>query len=190
MSAKIIKMPSKIFELEISLFGIKPKIWRRIAVPYDIKLSKLHDTIQTVFGWTDSHLHAFKASDGTRYSQPDPYGGDFDDGFCNEKKAKLIDLVTGEKQTFEYEYDFGDSWIHIAKVTKTYAPADKVKYPVCLAGKRACPPEDIGGVWGYEDYCKALKEPDNEQYQDMLEWMGDDFDPEWFDIDRVNRLLR
>lgn len=188
MAAKKIKMPSRIFELEISLLDIKPRIWRRIAVPHDIKLNHLHYIIQIVFGWTDSHLHGFTADDGTIYSQPDPYSGELD-GFLDEKKAKLTDLVTGEKESFMYQYDFGDNWIHIAKVTKTYAPAEGVKYPVCLAGKRACPPEDIGGIWGYENLCKALKDPDNEEYEDILEWMGDDFDPEQFDINEINMQL-
>ncbi len=190
MAAKTIKMPSRIFELEISLSDTKPRIWRRVVVPYDIKLGKLHDVIQTVFGWTDSHLHAFTANDGTHYCPPDPYSGDFDNDFCDERKAKLTDLVTGEKQSFMYQYDFGDDWVHTAKVTKTYAPAAGVKYPVCLAGKRACPPEDIGGVWGYEDYCKALKDPDNEEYEDILECMGTDFDPEEFNLEQINEQMR
>ena len=189
MVAKKTKIPTKIFELEISICDIKPRIWRRVAVPHDIKLGKLHDIIQIVFGWTDSHLHGFTADDGTIYSQPDPYSGDLD-GFLDERKAKLTDLVTDEKQSFMYQYDFGDDWIHTAKVTKIYAPVDGIKYPVCLAGKRACPPEDIGGVWGYEELCQALKNPGKEEYEEMLEWMGDDFDLEEFDIDEVNMMLQ
>ena len=181
-------MPS-VFELEISLCYVKPRVWRRFAVPYNIRLSKLHDVIQVVFGWTDSHLHAFVASDGTRYSRPDPYMDDFGDEELDENKAKLIDLVTGEKHSFKYEYDYGDGWIHTVKVTKTYAPLKGVKYPVCLAGKRACPPEDIGGIWGYDNLCKALKDPDNPEYEEIFEWIDDDFDSERFDIDEVNKLL-
>ena len=179
---------TKVFELEIWLVDIEPRIWRRFVVPANIKLPSLHDVIQDVMGWTNSHLHAFEVED-CRYTDPYP---DFDTGedTLDESKAKLTDLVLRPKDRFAYEYDFGDGWNHVVEVASVSSPEKGVKYPLCLAGERACPPEDCGGPWSYDDFLEAIQDPDNDEHEEMLEWVGSSFDPESFDVQEVNRLLK
>lgn len=179
---------TEVYELEIWLMGIEPRIWRRFAVPANIKLPRLHDVIQEVMGWTDSHLHAFIVEDD-RYSYPHP-GLEMDDDELDERKAKLTDLVLRPKDRFVYEYDFGDCWQHILEVVSVGSPKEGVKYPVCLSGERACPPEDCGGPWSYEEFLEAILDPDDSEHEKILEWVGSNFDPEAFDAQKVNRLLK
>ena len=179
---------TKVYELEIWLADIAPRIWRRFAVSANIKLPRLHDVIQNVMGWDDCHLHAFM-TEGERYTNPYP-DFDMDEDTLDERKAKLTDLVFRPKDRFVYEYDFGDSWNHVVEVVSIGPPDQGVKYPVCLAGGRACPPEDCGGPWGYENFLEAIQDPDHEEHEELLEWAGGEFDPERFDIQNVNRLLR
>ena len=181
------KKAAEIFELEIWLLDIEPRIWRRFAVPGNIKLPELHGVIQGVMGWTDSHMHAFILED-CRYS--DPYlGFDMDDDTFDERRGKLTDLVTRPKDRFMYEYDFGDCWKHAVEVASVSPPEKNVKYPICLTGQQACPPEDCGGPWGYEDFLEVISDPNHEEHEEMLEWIGGRFDPEAFDLQAVNRLL-
>ena len=179
---------TKVFELEIWLVDIEPRIWRRFVVPANIKLPRLHDVIQNVMGWTNSHLHAFM-TEGKRYTDPYP---DFDIGedTLDETKAGLTDLVLRPKDRFVYEYDFGDGWNHVVEVISIVPPEKDVTYPLCLAGERACPPEDCGGPWSYDDLLEAIRDPDHGEHDDMLEWVGSSFGPESFDAREVNRLLR
>jgi hypothetical protein len=186
-------MPTKkaaskeIYQLKITLTGIKPPIWRRVQVPADLTLAKLHDVIQVVMGWTNAHLHQF-IIDGTYYGLRDP---DFGlDDVEDERKVKLNQVVRGEKAKFTYEYDFGDSWEHALVVEKVLPPESGVKYPVCVEGKRNCPPEDCGGIWGYEEILEVLQNPKHPEYEERLEWLGGEYDPEAFDVAEVNRGLR
>ena len=178
-----------IYQIKVTLNGSKPPIWRRIQVPSDINLGKLHRILQVVMGWTDSHLHQFIMG-GTYYGEPDPDYRDMGMEMRDEKRVKLNQLVRGEKSRLRYEYDFGDSWEHELLVEKILPPEPGVRYPVCLKGKRACPPEDVGGVWGYPDFLEAIQNPDHSEHEDMLEWIGGEFDPEAFDLDEVNEALR
>ena len=175
--------------LEIGLLDIEPRIWRRFAVPSNIKLPRLHEVIQEVMGWTDSHLHAFMAEGERRYTDPDP-DFDLEYGTMDEGKAKLTDLVTKPKDRFVYEYDFGDDWNHVVEVVSVGPPEKGVKYPVCLAGERSCPPEDCGGPWGYEGFLEAISDPDHEEHEENLEWLDGTFDPEAFDLNQVNRRMK
>ena len=179
---------TKVFELEIWLVDIEPRIWRRFVVPANIKLPRLHDVIQNVMGWTNSHLHAFM-TEGKRYTDPYP---DFDIGedTLDETKARLTDLVLRPKDRFVYEYDFGDGWNHVVEVVSIGPPEKGLKYPLCLAGERACPPEDCGGPWNYDDFLEAIRDPDHDEHEEMLEWVGSSFDAESFDVQEVNRLLK
>jgi hypothetical protein len=111
------------------------------------------------------------------------------EGAENERKMKLCELAPAVKSKFIYEYDFGDGWKHEIKTVKIGPPAEGVSYPVCLAGELACPPEDCGGLWGYYNKLEILKNPKHIDYEDTLEWMGDDFDPQRFDIDTINAEL-
>ena len=107
----------------------------------------------------------------------------------DERKARLCDLAPAVKSKFIYEYDFGDGWEHVIQVAKIGRPADGVDYPVCLKGQLACPPEDCGGIWGYYEMLEALKDPKHEQHDELLEWIGGQFDPERFDLEEVNAEL-
>lgn len=179
------KIGASVYQLKVSLRGIKPPIWRRVQVPGDITLAKLHRVLQVVMGWTNSHLHKFSIG-GVDYAEPDP------DGFLNfqsDRRARL-NKVARAMQKFEYEYDFGDSWEHDIVVEKTLQPEPGASYPVCLAGERACPPEDCGGLWGYQDFLEAIMNPAHTEHEAMLTWVGGSFDPETFDLDAVNASLR
>lgn len=107
----------------------------------------------------------------------------------NEQRVKLNQIVTGEKFKFIYEYDFGDSWRHVLLVEKILPVDHQQQYPVCIKGKRACPPEDVGGVWGYATFLEALANPEHPDHKMYVEWVGDEFDAEYFDLDEINRRL-
>ncbi|HJH32296.1 MAG TPA: plasmid pRiA4b ORF-3 family protein [Methanosarcinaceae archaeon] len=171
-----------VFQLKVTLNYVKPPIWRRIQVTGDITLSKLHQVIQVVMGWDDEHLHHF-VIDGTIYDEPDPDG--MFDGI-NERTVTLGELVPDEKTKFLYEYDFGDSWKHTILVEKILPFDPDVCYPTCIKGKRACPPEDCGGVYGYYRILDVLEDPGDPEYEDMT---CEGFDPKDFSIDYINAML-
>jgi hypothetical protein len=188
MSAAKQTTGASIYQIKVALRDSKPPIWRRIQVSSDINLGKLHRILQVVMGWTDSHLHQFIAG-GTYYGEPDPnYSNMYD--MRDEKRVKLYQLVRGEKSKLRYQYDFGDSWEHELLVEKILPPEPGVHYPICLKGKRACPPEDVGGVWGYDSFLEAIGDPNHPEHDDMQEWIGGEFDPEAFDLDEINEALR
>jgi hypothetical protein len=181
------KAPNEVAELSIELLGSEPPIWRRFAVPFDLSLSDLHDVIQIVMGWTNSHMHQFVTPDEVRYGRPDLAGvGDERD----ERRATLKQIASKKGGRFVYEYDFGDGWEHGLKVERIGPPTQGTRYPLLLEGERACPPDDVGGVYGYEEFLEAIKDPKHESHDDLLDWIGGSFDPEEFDVDKVNRELR
>lgn len=190
MTAKRKAVPS-IYQIKVTLRGSKPPIWRRIQVASDTTLAKLHRILQVVMGWQDAHLHQFIVND-TYYGQLEHLGSDLFPGLetKNEKKAKLEQVAPWEKAKFIYEYDFGDSWEHELLVEKILSPVEGQHYPVCLKGKRACPPEDVGGVWGYADFLEALQDPEHPDHEDLREWIGGSFDPEAFDLEEINQRLQ
>ncbi len=176
-----------IYQIKVTLDDSKPPIWRRILVRSDITLGQLHDIIQAVMGWSGYHLHQFIVGE-TYYGEPHP---DYD-GFLemhDESRIQLNQIVTGEKFKFVYEYDFGDSWEHILLVEKVLPPEPDTHYPVCIKGRRACPPEDVGGIWGYYGFLEAIRDPDHPDHEELLEWVDDDFDPAAFDLDEINEAL-
>jgi hypothetical protein len=179
-------LASAIYQLKVTLKDSKPPIWRRILVPDSVSLYQLHNILQIVMGWGDYHLHQFLI--GGEY-----YGNPEDDEMGetkNEKRFRLNQFVTGKGFKFLYEYDFGDSWEHVIQV-EAVLPVEKGKqYPVCVEGKRACPPEDVGGIWGYEDFLQAISNPEHPEHEEMMEWYDEDFDPEFFDVEKVNLALR
>ena len=178
--------PTEIYQLKVTLKGSQPPIWRRLQVPSDITLGQLHLVLQMAMGWHDSHLHHFIVS-GVFFSVPSR--DDFEP-VRDERRFKLFQVAPGVKSKFVYEYDFGDSWEHAIVVEKSLAPEPGVHYPVCVKGKGACPPEDVGGVWGYADFLEALRDPAHAEHADVLEWADAEFDPEAFDLEAVNQLLR
>ena len=179
----------QIYQFKITLLDIKPAIWRRIRIP-DGTLADLHEYIQVVFGWQGCHMHQF-AIDGKQYSQQDPDGGNFDMDFEDESDVLISQLISksGRKPCWIYEYDFGDGWRH-EMLFEGSPPSDpKAKYPECVEGARACPPEDCGGPWGYADYLAAIADPKHEQHEELLEW-GGPFDPEAFDAKNATKEMR
>jgi len=175
--------------MKVTLKGTKPPIWRRIQVAGDTTLRELHDVLQVVMEWEDAHLHQF-IIEGEYYGSPSPFDGFFDLEMSDERRFKLAQVVSGEKSKFAYEYDFGDSWLHEIVVEKILSPQEGKHYPVCLTGKRACPPEDCGGVRGYYELLEAVRNPQHPAHDEMLEWLGEDFDPDAFDLDKVNQRLQ
>jgi len=183
-------MTNKIYQIQIALKRFKPKIWRRLLIPSDLLLSDFHKVIQTSMGWTNSHLHQF-IKNRTFYTvkmQDDDLWDEMDN--VDYKEIKISDLLKKEKDKIVYEYDFGDGWEHDIILEKILPPDNNTKHPICLTGKMNCPPEDCGGIWGYSDMLEILKDPDHEEYESYIEWLGEEFDPKYFDKDEVNELLR
>ncbi len=166
-------MAKKIYQVHIALKASQPKIWRRIL-------------IQVAMGWTNSHLHHF-AYQGKFYGEPDDeMWGNMED----YSGMKVSDLLKREKDSLMYEYDFGDGWIHQVVLEKVLPEPGVSHIPFCLKGKMKCPPEDCGGVWGYANMLKILKDPKHEEYEEYVEWLGDDFDPEYFNLEEINIRLQ
>ncbi|RKX68854.1 plasmid pRiA4b ORF-3 family protein, partial [candidate division TA06 bacterium] len=141
-------------------------------------------------GWDNSHLHQF-IKNRTFYTEKMPDDDLWDImGNVDYKKMKIFDLLKKEKEKIIYEYDFGDSWGHDIILEKILPVDDNIKYPICLAGNMNCPPEDCGGVDGYAELLEILKQPDHEEYESYIEWLGKGFSPEYFDKDKVNRILK
>jgi hypothetical protein len=183
-------MPSKstnqtIYQLKITLRDIRPPIWRRVQVKSSTKLSQLHLMIQAAMGWYNCHLHQFSI-EGVDYGEPEPdYGLDMQD----EKKVKLSSVIKSEKAKFFYIYDFGDSWEHSILVEKILPLDPKASYPLCIKAKRACPPEDCGGAWGYLEFLEAIKDPTHPEHESFLEWVEGSFDSEFCDLQEINQRL-
>jgi hypothetical protein len=179
------KAPGVVYQLKITLRHIRPPVWRRLQVP-DCTLAQLHDVIQTCMGWDGYHLHAFEVG-GEEFGPPDPTGM-LESG--DERQVKLSQIVDQGFKKFTYTYDFGDSWEHVIEVEKTVPAEAGARYPRCIAGKRACPPEDCGGPWGYADFLEKIQNANHPEHEDMLEWAGGEFDPEAFDLEAINEELR
>lgn len=173
-----------LYQLKVTLQGIRPPIWRRLVVP-DGSLARLHEVIQAAMGWENYHLYAFEIG-GTDYADPESAG---ELGMRDARRARLGDVVPGAKFKFIYNYDFGDDWRHEVLVEKVLPPGSVAEVPTCLDGKRACPPEDVGGPWGYPAFLEALADPKHARHEEVVEWIGA-FDPEAFDRDAVNEALR
>lgn len=175
-------MDERSYLLKIRLLDIEPEIWRRFVVPASITLDRLHDVIQIVMGWTDSHLHEFRIGK-KRYTD---YPKSKEDGL-ESGRYRLGDLIKQKGRTFGYFYDFGDSWEHgVVLEDSRYFNPEPDSDIACLDGARACPPEDVGGVLGYSEFCKALNDPDHEDREHLMEWSGGDYDSEKLDADEVN----
>jgi hypothetical protein len=176
---------TEVYQLKVTLRSIRPPIWRRILVGADATLAHLHSVLQTAFGWEDYHLHMFTA-DGVEYGVPSP-----DDWrpVRDERRVKLRQVLFEPKDRLVYEYDFGDSWEHQIVLEKVLPPDAKQPVPFCAGGKRACPPEDCGGTWGYAAFLEAISDPEHPEHSEYQEWIGGTFDPEVFNRDEVNAEL-
>ncbi|NDJ26280.1 recombinase family protein [Nostoc sp. B(2019)] len=173
-----------IYQLKITLKNIRPPIWRRIQVLSSTTLQQLHLIVQEVMGWDNYHMHQFSIA-GIDYGQPEP-----EFNVRSEKTVILRQVVKGEKSKFFYTYDFGDSWEHEILVEKELPSTPDTNYPVCITGKRACPPEDCVGSWGYAELLEIITSPSHPEYEERMEWVGESFNPDTFDINEVNQRLR
>jgi len=183
------KKPQNIYQFKITLEDIKPAVWRRIQVPETYSFWDLHVAIQDSMGWLDYHLHQFTALN-PKTGQKDVIGTPVDDGWGGAPtlpgwRTLISSYFSSSNKKADYEYDFGDSWKHKITLEKILPPESGVKYPRCVAGERSCPPEDCGGAWGYEELLEIMKDPRHEEYEERMEWVGDEFDPEKFDPSSV-----
>lgn len=184
MSAK----SSKIYQFTIALKYIKPKIWRCIQVPADYSFWDLHIAIQDAMGWENSHLHQFELiHPGTGYEDSIGIPEDSDDPTIFSGKARIKEyFLFPTKDRALYRYDFSDNWEHEIILEKILPAEPGAKYPKCIAGARACPPEDCGGAWGYEALLEIIRDPKHPEYEERMEWLGEDFDPEEFVAEDVD----
>jgi hypothetical protein len=179
------------FQLKITLKHIKPPVWRRVLVSEKMNLLKFHDLIQAVFGWWDYHLHLFEIA-GMEFVNTVDWEEDGDQ-YQDDSRARLGDLIpkfVPEGGKFMYIYDLGDYWEHEILVEKILPEDDGQKTPALVAGRRSCPPEDVGGPWGYENFLEAIRNPRHPEHENFITWVGGEFDPEDFDLAAANRDLQ
>jgi hypothetical protein len=178
-------MPRQIYQLRVSLADVVPLVWRRVQLPGAYTLDRVHRVIQYAMGWQDYHLHSFEV-DGVQYGEPDPDG---ELALRDELEVRL-DAVVAKGGRFGYTYDFGDWWEHQVVVEDVFGAEPDERYPVCVAGERACPPEDVGGAFGYAELLTAFTDPDHPEHRPMRRLVGTRFDPDAFEPDRATTLLR
>ena len=189
MPTNTVEKPQEIYQIKVTLLGTDPPIWRRLLIPADLTLEQLHDVLQAAMGWEDCHMHEFRIGK-QRFGKPDPmeqaFGGP---RTASERTARLFTVLGKARAKAVYTYDFGDSWDHEIVVEKCLAPEPGRAYPACLAGERHGPPEDCGGLPGFYNLLEATGDPEHEQHEELIEWLGDDFDPEAFSADEVKQRL-
>jgi len=178
----------QIYQIKVILKNSRPRIWRRFKVAANTTLYRLHQILQVVMGWENYHLYEF-VIDGIHYGEPEEELG-VELEVKDAKRAKLSQVVAGEKAKFIYIYDFGDYWRHEVFVERILPREAGVRYPVCIEGENACPPEDCGGIWGYHDMLKAIQNPDDAEYDELRGWIGEGFDPKRFDLGEINKRLK
>ncbi|SCF38790.1 pRiA4b ORF-3-like protein [Micromonospora matsumotoense] len=178
-------MPRQIFQLKVSLTGVRPSIWRRVLVPGGYTLDRLHRVVQHAIGWRDCHLHSFEI-DGVPYGEPDPHA----EPAVRDELDTRLDAVAGKGSRFGYLYDFGDWWEHELVVEDVLAADPDERYPCCPEGARAGPPEGVGGPAGQMLLLAALADPAHPEQTTMRDWVGPWYDPSVFDPGRTTTLLR
>jgi len=172
--------------LRLAIVGTQPRVWRRLLVRDTMWLSRLHDSIQVVFDWFDYQTHVF-ALDDLRFGNPVKS----DDMIVeDDRDVTLADLNLANRDRMTYEYLFGEGWKVDVRVEKTVTAAKGVQLPSCVAGERAGPPEDCGGLESFHDMLACLKEPDSDLGKEWLAWLGPEYDPSDFDLEKANMALR
>lgn len=177
---------NSVAHLQITLDNVKPMVRRRIEVPMAIRLDRLHLVFQAAMGWTNSHLYEIRARD-VGWGVPDPNWGD---GPLDARKARLIDVLedVGVK-TLKYLYDFGDSWEHTVKLLRVTDTIPGLAYPCLIDAVGQCPPEDIGGPWGYTEFLEAINDPKHERYSEFSEWISQPFDPNTVNVGKLAQAV-
>lgn len=175
----------QVYQLKVTLDSVEPPVWRRLLVPGDFTLCEIHEVVQVAMGWTNSHLHQFVRGE-TFYGIPDD---EFESPHParDERDFTIAQLLPKKGRKIVYEYDMGDSWEHLIVVEEIHAPKGWQPNPKCLAGARRCPPEDVGGPPGYQDFLEVIKDPKHPEHEEKLEWIDGNFDPEVFSVDEVNK---
>jgi hypothetical protein len=182
--------PDQIARLAITLDEVKPPVRRRLEVPLALRLDRLHRVFQIVMGWENYHLYEFRVGRDIAYGIPDPDWASPGEGLRPADKATLADLLAQTRTgRFKYIYDFGDDWQHTVKLEARAAPEPGTTYPRLLSAQGRCPPEDVGGPWGYAEYLEALADPSHESHAEMVEWRGPDFDPKAVDAAAIQKQL-
>lgn len=176
-----------IYQLKITLLDIAPPIWRRLQVPSTIKLCCLHSALQVGMGWTDSHLHQWER-DGKYWGVPDDDELEGDIEVLDESRVPLGKLLMAVGESLRYTYDYGDDWRHEV-VLEQILPCDGPVAPVCVGGERRCPPEDVGGPHGYQEFLEAVFDPKHEEFEHYRQWAGNPVHAEEFDLKAVNNTL-
>ena len=175
-----------IFTLKITLLGTKPAVWRRVEVLDCINLENLHYIVQCVMGWDNCHLHQY-LSGKERYGVPSP-DNDYHH-VHDESQFVLADIFKRKGTKLKYEYDFGDGWLHEIVLESRVAATAEHTHPVCLGGARNCPPEDVGGVWGYAELLESVSNPRHPRRRQFEEWLDEIYDPDRFDLNEINKVL-
>jgi hypothetical protein len=174
--------------LKVTLRRVRPPVWRRIEVPSNITMFELSAVLEAAMGWFGGHLHSFEAG-GVRYELPDSDSSGLYQ-MVDERNAKLRQVLPAVKSKLRWDYDFGDGWEHDVIVEAIEPTRSEATYPVCLKGKRACPPEDCGGPWGYENLLDALRDPEHPEHDVLADWASPDFDSEEFDVEITTAMMR
>lgn len=175
-------MTASIAHLKIKLDEVEPAVVRRVEVPLTIRLDRLHLVLQAAMGWTNSHLYEIRAR-GSGWGVPDP---DFGDGPLDARKIRLVDVLEDAGvRSLKYLYDFGDGWEHSVRIERITDAVPGIAYPRLVEASGRCPPEDVGGPWGYRDFLEAIADPDHEQHAESATWVGEDFDPAALDVERL-----
>ena len=182
-----------IYRLRVELAEVEPPAWRRVEVPSDLTLDRMHEVLQVAMGWTNSHLHQFFSGSGIDDPNAERYLMPFsiEEGMVgiDEQLVRLDEVLIDPGDQLWYEYDFGDSWNHrieLEDVRPIEADAALIR---CLAGENACPPEDCGGIPGYQHLIEVIAGPPGDEREELLGWLGRPFDPAAFDIDAVDEAL-
>lgn len=176
------------YRVKVKLRGVRPPVWRRVEVASDTTLSDLAGMLEGAMGWLGGHLHGFECN-GVLYGVPD----EFDLGFretVDERTVELADVLPTVSSKMRWDYDFGDGWEHDIVVEAIEPAREGATYPMCVGGRRACPPEDCGGPWGYADLLAALSDPTHPEHDDLVEWTTPGFDPTAFDPNEATQMMR
>jgi hypothetical protein len=187
----MIPVSERLYQFRITLLNTQPPIWRRIQIK-DCTLDKLHEHIQTAMGWSNSHLHHFKVGEQL-FGDPMLMEESFAEmNYEDSTSTKISDILpkNGKPFRFDYEYDFGDSWEHEVLFEGCVRTEQGKRYPLCLEGVRACPPEDVGGTWGYQGFLDAITDPHHEEHEEYLRWVGGQFDPDAFDAVKATKRMK